>query len=379
LLRVNLPYTRIKGTDYNPRLYVPNPSGRDIYADSYYQQHYVWEIDREPSKYRNMKVAFTYDNWPMQIYARPSENNVLKSNAQKGAEMLKFFCLHIWHFTYDISYPVLVSIFDKETEKNKAYQFNFAFKVNVDHNQPNRISKGTTLFETIPDLSSEDYCNDVQNEITIFTIDNSTGEDVKDVNLTFACGRYYCDVGKSDWLGLGAAAGITKRLPYCVLGVIKGAKQGYADAQSFVQTDVDGRSYILLLNPIKEFQNYRIVNHLLSNPSIIKDIGNEKASILIKGKDISYESFAVYPKETSFPLALPSKDATYEVTIYLIDDEDIIGGYVGEWKVGKDDLEEATEIIFHVITQGAASEDERAFFIAGLSSYSKQVPSPELK
>lgn len=381
LLRSNLPYIRIQGTDYNPNLYVPNPDGKNIYSDTYFQQHYVWEIDKDAEKYKNMKVAFAYDNWPLSIYARPSENGILKSNAQKGAQTLSFFCLHIWHFTYDIGYPVIATVFDQETEANSAYQFKFAFKVAIDHNEPNRINTGSTLFEAIPDLPSEDYCNDVQNEITVFTVNNATSDDIRGVNLTFVCGRYSCGMGQSDWLSFGAAAGLTKRFPYCVYGIIKGSKQGFADSQSFIQTDVDSRSYVLPLNPVKEFQNYRVVKHLLSSPGIAEELeSDEKVSIVVKGKDTGFESFAVYPMESNFPLTLPEgKDATYEVSIYLAKGEEITGGYTGDWKVSKDSLKGSDSIVFHVVEQGPASEDDRLLFISGLSSYSKNVPAPELK
>ena len=381
LLRVNLPYIKVKGTDYSTSLYVPSPDGQDTYSNSYYNQHYIWDIDNNPEKSRNLKVSFAYENWPLSIYARPSENGILKSNAEKGAQLLKFLCLHVWHFTYDINYPVTVSILDKETNSNKAYQFNFAFMVSIDHNIPSKANRGTTLFETVPDLSSEDFCSDVQNEITIFTVDNSTGDDIRDVNLTFVCGRYYCDIGKSDWLSFGASAGLTKKFPYCVNGLMKGAKEGYLDSQEFIQTDVDSRSYILMLNPIKEFQNYKVVKHLLSNPSLPQDLGpNEKATIIIKGNDTSYETFSVYPKEADYPLLIPdSKDATYDVSIYVANEENIVGGYIGQWKVSKDYLHNSNEVVFHVVEHEYSSEDETILFVSGLESYSKNVPGPELK
>src|SRR3989344_3922374 len=125
LLRVNLPYIRIKGTSYNPNLYVPLPTGEGTYQDAYYQQHYVWELSDDMDDYRSMKVAFNYNNWPMQIYSRPSQNGLLKSNSQKGSDLLNFFCLHLWHFTYDVKYPVIATIFDPETGSNKPYQFSF--------------------------------------------------------------------------------------------------------------------------------------------------------------------------------------------------------------------------------------------------------------
>lgn len=382
LLRVNLPYTRIKGTDYNKNLYVPNPNGKSIYSDTYFQQHFVWETDTNAEqKYKNMKVEFAYDNWPIEIYARPSQNGILTSSSQQGTGMLSFLCLHIWHFTYDIRYPVFVAIMDQESEKNRQYQFNFAFKVSIDHNQPSRANKGTELFEVVPDISSEEYCNDVQNEITIFTINNATGDAIKDVNLTFACGRFYCSIGATDWIGLGAAAGLAKKLPYCVNGIIKGTSHGYADAKDFVQTDVDGRSYVLAMNPVRELKNYGIVKHLLSEPTIVQELApNEKASISIKGRDIGFENFAVYPKEDNFPLMLPDgKDAVYEVTIYVFNEQDIIAGYAGNWTVAKEELKNAQEAIFHVVEQGIATEDEKALFVSGLESYSENVPMPELK
>jgi len=381
LLRVNLPYIRIKGTDYNPNLYVPNPDGKSTYSNSYFQQHYIWDIDKDADKkYKNMKVAFKYENWPLEIYARPSENGILRSNVQKGTEMLSFLCLQIWHFTYDVSYPVIATIFDQETDTNKAYQFNFAFKVDVDHNQPNRVNRGTSLFDSISDLSSEEYCNTVQNEITVYTLDNSTGDSIRDVNLTFVCGRFYCGIGKSDWLGFGAAAGITKRFPYCVNGIIKGVKEGYADGSSFMQTDADGRSYVLMLNPVKDFRNYRVVKHPLSNPSIAQELEpNEKASIQIKGKNTGFENFVVLPKQVELPLKIPLNDAAYEVNVYVTNEDNIVAGYVGSWTVSKDALSDANEIVFHVAAQESGSDDERALFVSELSSHSKKVPAPEFR
>lgn len=382
LLRFNLPYIRIKGTDYNPDLYVPSPDGKSAYSKSYYQQHYIWDIDDNAArKYSSMKVSFSYDDWPLSIYARPIQNGVLRSNAQKGSNMLSFFCLHIWHFTYDISYPVMATIIDQESKSSKEYRFTFPFRVSIDHNQPNRASKGTALFESAE--SSEEYCNEAQNEITIFTVNNATGEDIRGVNMTFVCGRFYCDVGQSDWVSLGAAAGITKKLPYCVNGIIKGSKEGFADAQSFVQTD-SFRTYVLGLNPVKNIKNYKIVKHMISDPSTTLELDTgEKASILIRENSTGYEAWAYYPIDSSpdsYGLALPSgKDAVFEVTIFVGDEESISAGYIGEWKASKSEIENAEEVLFHVAAQGSASEEERALFIARLESYSKSIPGTEIR
>jgi hypothetical protein len=99
----------------------------------------------------------------------------------------------------------------------------------------------------------------------------------------------------------------------------------------------------------------------------------------MKGEE-PYATYAVYPKETDFPLRIPSgKDAAYEVTIYLVNGDEITGGYIGDWQVSRGQIENADEVIFHAIEQGQASDDERFLFLSGLASYSQQVPAPEIR
>jgi len=67
------------------------------------------------------------------------------------------------------------------------------------------------------------------------------------------------------------------------------------------------------------------------------------------------------------------------VEVYVTDEESIVAGYIGELKASKSALSNANEIVFHVIEHGYSSEDEMLLFVSGLSSYSKNVPAPELK
>ena len=379
LLRANLPYIRILGSSYADNVFVPNPFGEDTYKDSYFQSHYVWEVSDE--KFPDFNTAFTFnENWPFNLQARPRDGNLLKSNSQKGFDVLSFFCLHIWHFTYDVSYPVRVTVTDAD-QGSRPYAFSFAFKVNIDHNQPNRQNLGTTIFETVERPESEEFCNDVSNEIVIYTIRNTTeGQtDLADVDMTLTCGPYTCDLGKTDWLSFGAASGMIKQMPYCVNAILRGKKQGFLDAQAFIQTDRP-RAYTLHMKPVKEFSNYKVVKHQLANPSLQSPLSeNEKASIQIIKIGGSFETFGVYPTEEAFPINLLEDEATYDLTIYLTDNEKILGGYKQKWAVNPEELRDANEIVFHVLEQGIVLDDERALFLAGLESYSQQIPKPELK
>ena len=380
LLAVNLPFIRIMNGDYQEGVYVPTPEGKNIYENSYFQHHYIWEISDEI--YKDTAVSFSYDeSWPFDIDARPRDGMLLKSNNMRGREILNWLCLHIWHFTYDIAYPVKVTIADKETEKHKGYVFNFAFKASIDHNQPKRESFAHVIFEDIDRGTNEEYCNDLYDEVTIYTMaDTASPYDLSEVDLTMTCGAYTCPLGTSEYLSLGAAAGITKKTPYCVNAVLKGKKEGFEDAEMFIKAGAGG-SYTLNLRPVKEFSNYRIVKHPLVDPGSEEKLkATETVSINIKAKDTDFESFGVYPIDGEFPIKLlADKEHTYDVTIYVVEGDDMAGGYKAEWTVGPGEIENANEIVFHVLDQGFVSEEERFLFLTGLGSYSSKIPKPELR
>jgi len=380
LLTVNLPFIRIKNADYEKNVYVPTPEGKDTYENSYFQHHYIWEVSNE--KYNDLGVSFNYDEkWPFDIDARPRNGLLLKSNSMKGRDILKWFCLHVWHFTYDVVYPVKATIRDKATDNHKEYAFNFAFKVSIDHNQPKRDSFAHTIFDTVDRGTAEEYCNDIYNEITIYTVANTTEMyDISRVNLTLTCGAYTCPLGESEYLSFGAAAGITKKMPYCVNAVLRGYKEDFETAQMFIQTGTP-RTYALYLKPVKEFNNYDVVKHPFVDTAAQQNLKpSEKVTVSINAKDANFESFGVYPIDGNFPIKLlADKQHSYDVTIYLIDGDDITGGYKGEWTVTPEDLGGANKIVFHVLDQGLVSDEEKFLFLTGLESYSNKVPKPEIK
>lgn len=380
LLFVNLPYIRVNGAEYEKDLYVPTPDGEDTYENSYFQNHYIWDVTDEPLD--DLSVHFSYDErWPFFLEARPRDGQVLRSDSMKGSDILSWFCLHLWHFTYDIVYPVKVTITDKQTPDHLGYSFNFAFMVSIDHNEPRRRGFANTLFETRNLPSDDEFCSDVRNEISLFTVsDDGDRYDLSGVDLEFSCGYYTCDIGKTKYLSNGAAAGLITRLPYCVNGVLRAKKDGFLDSEMFIQTDTD-RSYTVELKPLKKFTLYDVVKHPLAAPSDTVDLKDtEKVTISIKALDEDFETFGVYPIDGNFPIELLSdKEHTYKVSIYLIDEDKLSGGYESEWTVSPWQVRSSDEILFHVSDVGYATDEEMMLFLSGITSYSDKIPVPELR
>jgi hypothetical protein len=136
------------------------------------------------------------------------------------------------------------------------------------------------------------------------------------------------------------------------------------------------------MTPVKSIGNYIVVKHLLTNSVSSKEesLGeNEKATITISRND-EFESYGVYPTEQTYPIKLLAKDDfTYELSIYLFDDDNAAGGYKGNWTVSWEELKNAEQIKFHVINKKIKDPEEGYLLIAGLDAYSENVPKPELK
>ena len=246
LLSVNLPFIKIKGANFKEdskitpyQLQDTNPfSESDLYNDSYYNYHYIWDIS--PITYPNMRVSFNYDpKWDMKFYVRPNKGKYIESNSQKSGQIMSLLCFHLWHFTYDAIFPVKATIVDDKTEKNDEYVFNFAFKAQINHNMPDRTSFSMTTFDTTDTYLEEEYCADLTNEITIYAQDEATKDYIRNVNLTFTCGRYTCNMGATKSYWEEDPSGIPKlrqKFPYCANGIIKGSRSDYDGNEMFIQT-----------------------------------------------------------------------------------------------------------------------------------------------
>jgi len=379
LLSINIPYVKVGETSYTP-------FAKDW---DYEQNHYIFNVTQGKTDYSDFNVGFRYDaKWPFKFYARPSSNGIMKSNPIQGSDYLKWLCMHLWHFTYDAKYPVMVTIADN-TDNNNPLVFNFGFEVSMNHNYPDRTNFAFTIMEPVDVENSEEYCMNKATEISITTVDNATNEDIVGANLTFTCGRSSCYIGETDWIGYGAAAGLITKFPYCTNGVLRATAENYEDSSIFVATGFP-KTKTVYMNPTKKF-DYEVVKHLTSNPSEKISYSNEvplakdeSAIIMIKVWNTTNEKYAVYPMgeiegEKQYLELYAKKDFKYNVDIYVTKGEIIVGGYSGVWTAPWSELESSDKIKFHVVEKSPliADDDAGYEFIANLPTYSSYINVPE--
>ncbi|MFH2028057.1 MAG: hypothetical protein ABIJ08_02885 [Nanoarchaeota archaeon] len=409
IMSYNLNQIKIKGTKFNPYSVIstePIPVYHEVspgvyktefveplYNNSYYMSHYVWDVGDED--WSNMHVSFIYDYWNLEwmndFYIRPNKYPYLYSNSQQIGDIMSFLCMHIWHFSYDIKFPVKVVIVDDETMNNDEYKFNFAFQGSIDHLEPKRQTFSITDYQTENTIDDEEYCaNTVKNDVLILAKINRTPfEEIKDVNLSFVCGRFVCYLGetKPDYT-MGGIPMFRGKAPYCTSGFLRAWKEGYVDVEMYAQS-TDDSTWNIYMEPLRILDNFTVVKHEDLGNGFVTPLGvelenDETALIILKAKEKDFERTKFYsPNQTieeaieKFEL-LDKDDYTYNLEIYLMKGENMTGGYKGEWEVDKDLVKIAKQVKFHVVYKDLSDEAEMAAFFLGMGSYATLVPPPEL-
>jgi len=395
LVRFNVHELKVEGTDY-----VQFPEEL-----TYYQNHYTWDLGSE-FKYPEVSVLFNFDqSYPYTFSVTPLVGNKMQSSQLGGSNLLSFLCIQTWKFTYDLVYPVLVKVKDETT----GYIFEIAFTVHLVQNNPNRGEALPRPSYFIDTVSDQDYCEVMNIPMTVLTYEKveneNTGlynrEPLDEVQTSFTCLRYRCEMPKTeyDFAQRGPTAGYTTNFPYCVGGILRGEKDGYKESWQRVVTSA-AKEVELDLVPIFELpvNKITILKHQFTSPEQIGpgselqqgEIGLIKITFRKKDdlprtsfhqssitKTLTDDQKVVEELETMQFLA--KADYTYELEATVLDQENVIGGYKGNWTVSWSQLAKAKEITFHLASKEVANEEQRFDLILNLGEYSKYLPAPEIK
>jgi len=328
-------------------------------ADAYDYSHYLLDVRTSKTK---LKAGFFYNPvWGMDLVARPSENGVMKGTKQEGSdEFLRFMCLNVYHFNYDIIYPIETLIRDETAFNGKGYVFRFGFTVMINHNEPDRegffnpefIMLGTNPIGECDQLSGDTY------DIRALGVDQFgiANMEIKDVNLTYDCFKFQCSLGitKADE---GSYRLRTKLPSSCANGFIIAEKPGYLASKQQV---LDSKDIDMQMKRLKTLyfgvvsNNYNTLNGQIGTDMPI----NNPFSVTIDIQNVDDPSFH-YSKR--FPFDETNQDMTidliesnsqYKLELLLFDEADgvLVGGYHGNWSTRYDDVVTSNKVIFHVFS-----------------------------
>jgi hypothetical protein len=170
----------------------------------------------------NVNMIYS-SNWPtkVEIYG-DTVDNTLMSAVPMGNDMglgAIGFCYAPYHFVYDLSFPVLVQVYND----NEIFQFPVI--VVIDKNLPR---KGD-----IPAMSvgaqDVDFCKYKNQDITV---------NLYDINLNNVDGNlYYKCLNEECYIGNTSSGSLTAGAPQCVNGYIIARSDGYAEKKELLSTN----------------------------------------------------------------------------------------------------------------------------------------------
>ncbi|MBU1204452.1 MAG: hypothetical protein KKE93_00915 [Nanoarchaeota archaeon] len=381
LLYYNLPKIRIDKTDYIPFLYDPiiykkfqridiekDPMPKDIPDDIYEYNHFFWAPVSE--NFEDMKAGIRYmKDWGLELYARPSDGDVMKSNMVEGApKYLSMFCINMYHFTYDVIYPVEIAIRDEKSFNNRGYVFRFAFPVLINHNQGDRSEFGITKLTPYQD---EGFCDELTEEDYIINVrDSRTKDDINNVSISFNCIKYQCNLGFTK--PEANRHRLKTKLPSaCINGIVIAEKQGFLRAEK--QVIDEKKDILIMMDPLKSF-DFSVMK--VDSTGYKEGLGiDEKAAIYIKSLNNSNDVFRTYPAEDGMEeIELIENDASYYLEIFLMKGNDLTGGFKADWKLSYNEIVGKDKIIFYVYDRGVAkTDDEKVNMIKFLNENSNNI------
>jgi len=391
MLKINLPRIRIKNTAYIPfqepqKNYenLLNYRMKDIWEgnipedvpeDAYEYLHMFYDIDIE--KDNRMSIGFDLSPVGIDLIARPHDNGILNSRVAQGSrQYLKFLCVNIYHFLYDVNFPVRVSVKDDQSFNGKGYFFNFALPVTIHNNEPYKVNYAQDLFTTT--YFDRGFCEDKTSQpVDIRALGFDAGVsniELDDVNISLECFKYYCDLGKTK-PDFGSYRLLTE-LPNCANPYIIAEKEGYLKSKE----QLDGDRINLILTKLKEL-DFKVVYHRYNSIGNIIEQANELAddmnvSIQLITDDLT--QYKIFPGENNIELI--QGKAEYDIDIVLTQDGEYIGGYKAKWS--PKDITTANEVVFHVIQYvpvPLAKEDKLKMMGYILDGDYKNTLQPEIK
>lgn len=381
LLYYNIPRIRIQNTNHIPFRDAPQEYLKfaDITIDNYEQrvrdgripeprpadlyefQHYYWDVGLQG--YKNIGASLRYlPQYPMTLDARPHENGMLSSqSAQGNAEYLSFFCLNVYKFTYDIEYPVEVTLVDADAfGSGDPFVLRFALPVTIVKNIPATEPVGRPT-----DLGFDDaqtFCGTTYDEpVYIFIEDAYRNLDIHGVQILYDCGGTYCDLGTTQLADNGAEAKLTARIPSSCFG---GEFIAQADHIVTARSQWDNTAQNVVI-PTYQIAEVPTTLHLGSRQGLPRQIVRGQVAYLTLRDDQGYTFSEVFDGKSNAVLRLQDKPAQYNVSITVFTGDVLVGGFAGVLDVSIDNLRQNLELrALEDLTPPRTDEEIGEFFLS---------------
>ncbi|MBW3002181.1 hypothetical protein KY338_03420 [Candidatus Woesearchaeota archaeon] len=373
ILYYNLPIVRVENTQY-----VPFVAQRKYYERLEDAREDMWEELSEgaetptPPKYtpsdaieffkyrieagvspNDLKASFDYQpGWGMRLSAVPNSGGWLKSNTGRGdRSMIGFLCINQWHFTYDVIYPIRLTVKDDSAFAGEGFIFQMAFPVLVNDNIPERKYFGVRQFTAVD--FDKPFCavtgeQAVDIRATGFTEASPIETEMDNVSFTYRCLTEECILGES--VADDGYYRLRTTVPTaCINPVIVAEKDGYLPAEGVLKGD----ELTIPMKKVRPFDVVLVVHPYASyagewNPPRYKLRNSEKALVHVGLKGAPFEQYIEFPSNGTVLEFVEGKEE-YNIDITLLSVDNPTGGYLArDVEIEYADFADADTVELHV-------------------------------
>ncbi|MFC1768382.1 hypothetical protein ACFLZX_01335 [Nanoarchaeota archaeon] len=315
---------------YIPMLKVTNTSNYELFADptnpvreAMYNLHQTIPLNQS---FSNLEVRFTYlDFWP--IYFDLNCDGELCTAESASHNFLRLIGIQRYNFLYDVSFPVMIEIFDNAALNGQGYVFRYFLEGNI---RDNRALKTDYVALRMLDMNPNSLlCRESSRNSGDVLITAKEGDSFVDgVEVSYSCGTESCAIGTI------TEGTLLAKFPICIGGVVALHKEGYIMTSQFLSTKLDEPENIEIqmtkLSTIDiEIQKKKV---LLSGGSWVFDntahtLGSEEYGIVTISRvgDILEEGIVrtvdYYPGEN---VSVELAPGDYEIDVNIFTDEDVL-------------------------------------------------------
>jgi len=272
----------------------------------------------------NMEVNFIYlDSWP--IYFDISGRGISGEFIGPENAFFSFFSwlgMQRYAYYYDISYPVLVEIFDPEAFGGKGYRFFFALEANVRGNH--EMNSTYESIKDVPPMVGSMLCehNQKVSNITLKVTDPVLDAGVDEVQVLYSCGQESCYIGVTEINSSDPTYSYMRGgLPMCIGGHLNLNKFEYLSQDISLTSLSDEHELTVALEP------YRYINVTVMKKNLVDSgtwtlrdtpvylLDNEYAIIQMTSDDFS--TYGIYYGNTT-QTTMRLVPGEYEIEIDLV-------------------------------------------------------------
>ncbi len=281
----------------------------------------------------------TSKNWSYSFEVLPSQGELLVASPvgnQQGLGVLGF-CYVPYHFVYNIKYPVLVQIYNKDEI------FQFPLAIVIQGNKPRQALNSTAV------SVNANLCPYKNTESTVIVNDGNLNP--VEAEISYECFGETCSIGTASSAGV-----LTEKFPQCVNGFVIARADGFREAKTQYST-TQGGSVSLIMNKL---------HHLNVALKVDGTSYNGKAMVYFNSET---DSRAIsYPEQKEVELG----EGQYEILVNIYKDSSVqlggtsyqqcldvptgIGGLLGATQKSCFDVKIPSQILSSVLAGGGKKD-----------------------